>query len=134
MTETPQQLFKKRQEEKEIRQKAYSQLSASEKKAEKLRITELKKGFPVETLSPAKPIEAKKAIQKKLTNWGQKQKGIAPKGKKNGTNLRFDDNYPICFISRSEAIRFCAKLTESERTRGQKCSASFLRHRSYTPN
>ena len=104
MTETAQQLNTKRLQERE------------EAKKKKLPKPVYQK--PVMTVRPDKPTDAERAVQKKLRAFGKTQKEIALKEKKDGTNLRFGDNYPMCFLNWNEAISFCRKLTEIEKSKG----------------
>ena len=118
MEVTPQALMEKRLSEKESQKAEERKLSKEDKKELLLKKAEIDKFKPVMTLKPGKPTEAEKSVLKKLRDWGQNQKKVAEEEKKNGSQNRFGDNYPMCFVNWSEAMNFCKKLTEIEKQKG----------------
>ena len=118
MKETPQQLMQKRLDEKDAAREAEQKLSKEEKKAVADKRAEMKKLMPAMTLKYEKATDEQKAVQKKLRDFGQKQKDIAEQEKKDGRQNRFGSNYPMCFVNWSEAMGFCKKLTALEKEKG----------------
>lgn len=102
MSATPQELNEKRLAEK----------AARKGKAPKT-------NMPKMVLRPDKATRAELATQQKLRAFGKKQKAIADREKKAGTNHRFGPDYPMGFVNWSEAMEFCRRLTKKERSSGR---------------
>lgn len=118
MKVTPQELMQKRLDEKNVQREADKKLSKEEKKALAKKKAEIKKNYPVVTLKYGKPTDEQRATLKKLRAFGQKQKDIAAKEKKDGTQNRFGSSFPMCFVNWTESMEFCKKLTQTERKKG----------------
>ncbi|MCM8530157.1 MAG: formylglycine-generating enzyme family protein [Lentisphaeraceae bacterium] len=118
-----QELIQRRQAEsdkaKENERAKLAKLSATEKKTylanKKKLVNEIKYPGGPRQAPKVKPTAEQKAQQKITQKEIQVLKEQYKKDKKAGKHIGFGSNHPVGFVSWSEAVEFCQKLTEKER-------------------